>query len=373
MARKKGEEEACGNWMDTYGDMVTLLLTFFIMLYSMSSINEEKWEKVVKAFANSGSETQQVVTAPYGSGSDLATNQGDYVPAGAQSVPTMENPPENFDELYEYLQSYVASNNMEGSVEVTQGDGNVYVRFQDNVLYDPDSSELKPTGIKVLEFIGTGLVGVQEQIMTINIAGHTAAVPNAETYRISDWDLSAGRAASVAIYLEEEMGLEPKKLMPIGYGKNSPIADNETMEGRQKNRRVDMTIVSKDSQFSNEDAIRQFLAGTFDANRYPSSGGAAEILMPDLVSSQGKSSSSSNSSESSETSSSDTSTEVESNSLSSDSSGVAPASEASASGSSAASSASSASSEVSSIVEAVPMSSSSASGAQSGVSPYSSN
>lgn len=367
MARNKGEEESCGNWMDTYGDMVTLLLTFFIMLYSMSSINEEKWEKVVKAFANSGNETQQVVTAPVGSGSEMATNQGEFVPGGPEDVPSMENPPENFNELYEYLQSYVAENNMEGSVEVSQGDGNVYVRFQDNVLYDPDSSDLKPTGIKVLDFLGVGLVGVQDQILTVNIAGHTAAVPNAETYRISDWDLSAGRAASVAIYLEEEKGIDPKKLMPIGYGKNSPIADNETMEGRQKNRRVDMTIVSKDSDFSNEEAIQQFLAGTFDTSRYPSSGGTTDILMPDLASSQRAPSSSSSSSAAS-SASSGTSTEVESNSLSSDSSGTAPA------GSSSAASMSSASASAAPpVVEAVPMQSSAASGVQSGVSPYDEN
>lgn len=282
MARKKGEEEPCGNWMDTYGDMVTLLLTFFIMLYSMSSISEEKWQKLVLAFTNQGKETAQVVTVPEGMGDQMATNQGDVPPPGTgDTLETEMELPQNFDDLYKYLKMYVESNNMESAVSVSQGNGSVYIRFQDSVLFDPDSSVLKYNSNELLDFLGDGLASVEDQILTININGHTAAVPGIENYRISDWRLSSDRASSVAIYMEEQKDIDPQKLLPIGYGKNFPIASNDAAEGRRQNRRVDMLIISKQSSMSSEELLQTLLSGTFDPARYPEMGGSEEILIPE--------------------------------------------------------------------------------------------
>lgn len=282
MARKKKiNEEPCGNWMDTYGDMVTLLLTFFVMLFSMSSVDKEKFEILVKAFTNSSAETQQIVVTPEGQGNELGTNKGDSPPPGdGENLDLQKDLPKDFDELYQYLKAYIKQNGMEGSVEVTKGDGAVFIRFEDSIFFNPDSFQLKSLGNEILDFLGNCLKNVEEEILTININGHTAAVPNVENYRISDWRLSSERASSVAIYFEEQKGIPPKKLLPIGYGKNFPRASNDTVEGRKKNRRVDMMIISEESTLTDEEILKTLLAGTFDDRKYPKAGSSKDILIP---------------------------------------------------------------------------------------------
>ncbi|MCI8622830.1 MAG: flagellar motor protein MotB [Provencibacterium sp.] len=283
MAKHKSHDEGGGgSWLDTYADMVTLLLTFFVMLFSMSSVNEEKWEQLVRAFSRKGEDTSQVVIAPEGEGDDVGRNQSEFPPPGGEAdLETQSNLPKNFNQLFEYLKSYVDENNMGASVSVEQSEGSVFIRFQDNLFFDPDKFNLKPASHDILNFLGDGLKSLQDQILTINISGHTAAVPSMEDYPISDWMLSSERASAVAIYLEEEKELNPAILLPIGYGKNHPVADNDTPEGRERNRRVDMLIVSKDSDADHQKLLQQILEGTYDPTQYPQNGGVSGVLLPD--------------------------------------------------------------------------------------------
>ncbi len=282
MARKrKGDEGGGESWLNTYADMVTLLLTFFVMLFSMSSIQEEKWEKLLMAFTNRGNETQQVVLVPEGEGDQMGTNHGEAPPPGDKdSVQTEQALPENFDQLYEYLKAYVERNGMQGSVDIQKSHGSVYIRFKDNIFFDPDNFVLKKDGTAILDFLGDCLKNVEHQIMTINISGHTASV-DYENYPVSDWRLSSERASSVAIFFADQKQLDPKKIIPIGYGKNYPVDTNSTPEGRGKNRRVDMLIVSNESDLSNQDLLDSFLTGTFDPGRYPEIGSGKDILLPE--------------------------------------------------------------------------------------------
>jgi chemotaxis protein MotB len=282
VAKRKRDDGSSYNWMDTYGDMVTLLLTFFIMLFSMSSVNEEKWEQLVRAFSRKGEDTAQVVIAPEGDGDDVGRNQSEFPPPGGEAdLETESNLPKNFNELFEYLKTYVEDNDMSASVSVEGDEGNVYIRFQDNLFFDPDKFDLKPASYDILGFLGAGLKNLQDQIMTINISGHTAAVPGTDYYPVSDWMLSSERASAVAIYLEEEAGINPVILLPIGYGKNHPIADNDTAEGREQNRRVDMLIVSKGNDAANQQLLKQILGDSYDDTQYPQDGNLADVLLPD--------------------------------------------------------------------------------------------
>lgn len=111
MAKKKAEEEQCGNWMDTYGDMVTLLMTFFIMLFSMSSVNEEKFAILVKAFTSKDPDTINLILNQVGSeeGMDYPENRTDIPPQGNDpadaTLEELQNMvPQDFDDLYDYLQ-----------------------------------------------------------------------------------------------------------------------------------------------------------------------------------------------------------------------------------------------------------------------------
>ncbi|MEG1942572.1 MAG: flagellar motor protein MotB, partial [Angelakisella sp.] len=239
MAKKKHGDDGGGySWMDTYGDMVTLLLTFFVMLFSMSTINAEKWEMLVKSFQSVGGNSDQIVLAPEGTGNDFASNHGDAGPDATDEKVNLETMlPENFDQLFEYLKTYIAENGMEGTVEVQKnGDSSVYIRFADNIFFNPDSAVLLPDNSGILEFLGRCLINLESQIRVTRIDGHTAD-PKIENYNISDRTLSTDRANSVLLYFEDTAGVDPQKLVSSGYGKNYPVADNNTPEGRMKNRR----------------------------------------------------------------------------------------------------------------------------------------
>lgn len=268
--------------MDTYADMVTLLLTFFVMLFSMSSVEQNKWEMLVEAFSKKmGVDTDQLVLTPNGEGEQVGTNQGfatteqssyDDIPSDALPI--------DFDELYQYLKNYVEQNNMSASVEVSKTQDSVFIRFRDNIFFNPDSAQLKKDSYDMLEFLGDCLKSVEDQILMVNINGHTASVAY-DHYPVSDRMLSSQRASNVAIYLEERKQMDPSKLVAIGYGKNYPVDTNDTPEGRAKNRRVDMIIVSTESALSNDALLSRFLSGTFDDTKYPQAGSG---LIPSDVS-----------------------------------------------------------------------------------------
>lgn len=280
MARKKHGDEGGGySWMDTYGDMVTLLLTFFVLLFSMSSINEEKWEMLVKAFRSRGVETTQVVLIPEGDGNDLATNQG-QADVDDTKIDIETDLPEDFDQLFEYLKAYVEANNMESSVSVQKnGDNSVYIRFADNIFFNPDSAVLLPDHTGILEFLGECLVNIEDQIRITRIDGHTAD-PKIENYNVSDRTLSTDRANSVLLYFEEIAGVDPTKLMSSGYGKNYPIADNNTPEGRQRNRRVEMMILSNSDSTVSVDELYAMIDPRIMTDVFNDNQNSEQVIVP---------------------------------------------------------------------------------------------
>ena len=285
MARKPREEPSGDAWMNTYSDLVTLLMTFFVLLFSMSSVNAEKWEAFVKAFVNPGDATSQIVLDTEGKedGDQPLPNSSDanQLEEGVSPAEEPSTLPTDFDDLYAFLQQYVAENNLGNSVEVMKsGDNVVYIRFQNNIFFDPDKATLRAEGIEVLNYLGDCFYAVQDDIYVISINGHTADVDD-PNYGVSDWVLSAERASRVADYLDITKHVEATKLRPMGYGKSYPIADNDTEEGRRQNRRVDMTIVRDSDDSAGERRVEDELASLFDPDQFPKEGGALELLTPE--------------------------------------------------------------------------------------------
>lgn len=282
MAKRVRQEEGGDTWLNTYADMVTLLLTFFIMLFSMSSVQEDKWQALVKAFTKTGEDTNQVLLVPDGEGNQIGKNSGvppETISTAKGDAEAANELPIDFEELFEYLKKYVQENGMEGSVSVQKGkDQSVFIRFQNSVLFNADSFTLLPKSKEMLDFLGNGLKSVEDQIQAININGHTANIPG---YPVSDRMLSSQRAASVAMYLEDTKEIDRSVILSIGNGNSHPIDDNDTPEGRSHNRRVDMLIVGKESSLSKGSSILQALQGTFDDSLYPKSGTSDDMLFPD--------------------------------------------------------------------------------------------
>lgn len=238
MGKRKKAAEGGANWMDTYGDLVTLLLCFFVLLYSISSVDQAKWVQIVKSFNPDAKEISQIVDDPEVEGVE-------EVPGGLDNE--LEKIDE-FDELYESLKEAVEQAGLDGEVELFKGDGYTFITFRDNVFFDGDSSIIKSGGAKILKQFSGIIAGVSSSVKEIEVLGHTTqAEPDKVNEPVGDRVLSAERAARVAAYIQTRAKVAPENIVSIGYGQFRPIAPFDTEENRAKNRRVELLITKSDS------------------------------------------------------------------------------------------------------------------------------
>jgi chemotaxis protein MotB len=258
LSRKRKKIESGGsNWLDTYADMVTLLLTFFILLYSMSTIDSAKYYAIVEAFSKGNVAVTQEDLPP---GDEMLDNG-----SVKETITEVDEDEDNVDELYTLLMEYVNENNLTESVEVTKSEEYVFIRFYDNITFNGYSNQLKDSGKEILDVLAQGLGLVNEYIEEVIIAGHTAEVEK-DTSTI-DRNLSTERANAVLQYLEAKNVIDPAMYLAIGYGLYSPIADNSTAEGRAKNRRVEIYISRKGYPVSYTHIIDKTINGEENSNK----------------------------------------------------------------------------------------------------------
>jgi chemotaxis protein MotB len=147
---------------------------------------------------------------------------------------------------YENLLDSMKSEISKGQVTISELKGKLTVNLVDSVLFDSGKAEVKPEGLVVLQKVIDILKSLKDKV--IRIEGHTDNVPivGALTRRYpSNWELSAARAINVARYLQQQ-GIDPALLAAVAYGEYKPVAANDTDEGRAKNRRIEIVLVSKE-------------------------------------------------------------------------------------------------------------------------------
>lgn len=256
--RKIQEEEKKGgaNWMDTYGDMVTLLLTFFVMLYSFSNLDTAKMQQFLTSFQgnvgilyegnhidrnnNSGGVTSSEPGGVSGGVKTDGENGGDShddIIMGLD-VESMKN----FKMLYAQVKQYVTDNNLSARIEVVGSNDEIKIRFLDNVLFKSGRADVSAQAESVLNQVAGMFKAYDGYINRIGIEGHTDSLPINTGVFESNWELSALRAVRVARYMIEKCSIPPQKVTAEGYGEYHPIGDNSTEEGRGKNRRVEIVI-----------------------------------------------------------------------------------------------------------------------------------
>lgn len=263
MARRKSSDGGGGpNWLDTYADMVTLLLTFFVMLFAMSTVDATKWQTLVKAFSTNKQTTasieQAVQTNPSNPNSGKNFDAGDSAIAssaaqtasasstlGAGTSSVFTGKVTDFDSLYLYMNSYVKNNNLQDSVQVHKGDNYTFITFQNSIFFDGDSSVLRDEGKKTMDYLCGGIKGIPDQIGEIRFYGHTAQAGGATTTAAQAFDrgLSSDRAKNVLLYVQVKNIIDPGKMVSEGYGEYRPIVPHDGTEAtRKKNRRVEIYI-----------------------------------------------------------------------------------------------------------------------------------
>ncbi|MDQ6996886.1 MAG: flagellar motor protein MotB [Mariprofundus sp.] len=227
--KKKWPVEYMANteaWMTTFADLVSLMLTFFILLISMSTMDktgladiETSFRKAVSVF-NTGGGTEVMIVSPFAMQKRVSTRE--LMLAMRQNSKAM-------------FKNSVLEHKVKGIIIKNR----LYLRIPDSVLFDKGSARLKPEYAKTLRRLAQMLALMPGNI---RVQGHTNVNPDLSDSRFSDpWSLSLARAASVLHILEDE-GVNPARLSLTGYGPSRPVSTEATPFGRSKNRRVEIVI-----------------------------------------------------------------------------------------------------------------------------------
>ncbi|MFZ5975281.1 MAG: OmpA/MotB family protein [Bacillota bacterium] len=235
------EEESGSSWMDTYGDMVTLLLTFFVLLFSFSTIDVEKWKALVGAFTGTPVEAVSPIDPANADPELNVLDSTNALNEKAQEQKTKEQ----FEELYQKIKKHIKENGLSTKLSVEKHDNEILMRLSDSILFESGSAQLVPTSIPLMKSIGGLLREAADSIGMVRIEGHTDNRPISNSVFADNWQLSSARAYTVLQFLQKNGMMDPNKLSYTAYGEQHPIASNATEQGKAKNRRVDFVIVRK--------------------------------------------------------------------------------------------------------------------------------
>ena len=271
MAKRKEDTPPPGSpaWMATFSDLMNLLLCFFVLLFSMSSIEEAKLNEMVAAMNNSFSIFSSGATAIgegilMSNGVSQLNELDQYINSTGKTADNevdgdkleeFDKSPENVEAMEEFLEEQklqdneqlaelieeaVSESHMAEQIEVTFNSQYVQLSMKGALLFDSGSSELKKDATQIID--KTALILERYAAGIVEIEGHTDNVPINNAKFADNEELSSARARSVFYYLVEHSSLDPVNLKHAGMGERVPIADNATPEGRSKNRRVEIRI-----------------------------------------------------------------------------------------------------------------------------------
>lgn len=241
MARKKvNRDEPKGDeWLATYSDCVTLLMTFFVLLYAMSSVDENKMRALSQAFR----------TVMAGEAGDTILEYSLYngdVPLIGGEIPTDTIDGEKIEEsMYYQVSKFVEEHDLEAVVDIIETDLGVAIQLRDNILFETSKSDLRSESKEILDSIAALISSMNNNIV---VEGHTDNRPINTAEFPSNWELSVDRAINVVRYFVENGKIDPSRLSATGYGEFQPIVDNDTEENMEKNRRVNILIMTNDKE-----------------------------------------------------------------------------------------------------------------------------
>lgn len=258
MKNTEPEEESGGySWMDTYGDLVTLLLCFFVLLYSFSTLSESKAQELVQAFSGSygASAIQAFDITEVKEDAIRIDSMVDFRTRGSETQGEEMSQTEQqelealqeliniaFDELYQKIVLYIKDNDLGGQMSVSRTEDVIILRFNEIALFDSGSATIRPESAETLNHFIQIITENINAISMVDIEGHTDTVPIHTAEFEDNWDLSVKRATNTLRILLDSALIEETKLSATGYGEHQPIASNDTPEGRAENRRVDFVL-----------------------------------------------------------------------------------------------------------------------------------
>lgn len=256
MAKKREEDPPKGSpaWMSTFSDLMNLLLCFFVLLFSMSTVDAEKFQEVIASLQNTFS------ILPNGG---AAIGDGQLISSGVSQLEMLDNYFKNSqseeqeqekelkeqfeeqalaesEEMAEQIEEQAIQYGIQDDIEIEFNAEYVTLNLNGTLLFDSGRDELKTEAYPLVDKIGKILESYHENM--IEVEGHTDNVPISSSKFANNNVLSMFRALTVADYLRANTIIDPSHIKSSGRGEYAPIADNSTAEGRARNRRVEIKI-----------------------------------------------------------------------------------------------------------------------------------
>jgi chemotaxis protein MotB len=272
MARRHRHEEHENHeaWAIPYGDLVTLLLAFFVVMYAISTLNEGKYRALSNSLsaAFKGTPTtpdpiaigEQVLTAKEGKASIapddklIGTNLSPLTKTAETTPPTLnEQGMSKMDEIVGQVEAAMANQIQEQVLKVRRNGSGVEIEIRTDSLFPSGSANMTGSSVVVMEKLADTLKTLP---YAMRVEGHTDNRPITTSQFPSNWELSAARAATV-VHLFTQRGVDPSRLAVIGLGEFRPQDDNNTEAGRNANRRVRVIILSDGDHPEDDKAIEQ--------------------------------------------------------------------------------------------------------------------
>lgn len=238
---EKKPKAGAAEWLGTYGDLVTLLLCFFIMLFATSNVDEGKYEILVQAFNPS-------VFDHSGGDNIIGEMNKEETNAMSEFLTGEIVYQAELKSIADSINQYTSQENIQDSVEVIRDKDKITIRFNSSLLFESGKADLKEAVKPYLKKISKSF----PEGYNVQIEGHTDNLKINNKEFASNWELSAFRGINVLKYMINNCGLDSDKLSVAGYGEYRPVASNDTEEGRSKNRRVDI-ILFKESETTEKD------------------------------------------------------------------------------------------------------------------------
>jgi len=220
MGRSK---KSSGNWLVTYSDMVTLLLVFFVVLYTLTpGIDESIFDNFISYFQNSIGVIDNTSVLE----KNTENAQSDYRIAVV--------------EKWKVVEDFLENRDLSDQVDIEMIPEGVKITLSDSLTFNSGSSELLPAARDVLEEIAAVF---DDEVEEAEVQGHTDTVPvAANSYYRSNWHLGAARGVSVLKFIQDRSDMEPERYKASSFGEYRPVADNQTQAGRRLNRRVEIYV-----------------------------------------------------------------------------------------------------------------------------------
>ena len=233
MAKKPKKQEAgAPAWMVTFSDMVTLLLTFFVLLLSMANMDKTKFQAAAESMRSA-----------------FGVMSGGATPLSSPKVIEFAPIQDDFtSRLYQRMLSQINQLKIDRRIQLVKDRGAVVLRIEESILFASGQTEINPDAYPVLRDVASL---IQNLPLNLRIEGHTDDSPPS-TQGMSNWDISIARAVSVLKFFERENLVPLDRMSAVGYGSQRPLVKEQTPEARALNRRVEFVL---ESVGSNRDAL----------------------------------------------------------------------------------------------------------------------